>query len=220
VRVLTAALPDGDLERLGEACDTNRMPLETVASGEPVLLAPDLLAVFSVAGGVAPVDPRAVRRHGAYPVQVQGSVVPAEVLSAVRAGYSFVLVTPLRVARLTALLAYLRDVAAPPGARILTLAEDGTLSTPSGTAHLDAAEQAALRLLGANVGRIVTRGQLHDGTGADPLQVTTALRRHLESVGSGAQILKVPHMGFRFVGTVITNDGDDLVEEPRDDAGG
>jgi hypothetical protein len=202
VRVLAAALPDGDLQRLGIACEHSHIPLVTVAAGETVPLDPDLLAVFSADTAAEPIDPWLVRRHGAYPIQLHGTVSPAAVLSAVRAGYSFVLLSPLRVERVAALLAYLRDVAAPPGAQTLTLADDGTLSAPSGSVHLDAVEQAALRLLGDNVGRIVTRAQFTDATGGDPLQVITALRRHLETVGSGAKILKIPHMGFRFVGAV------------------
>ena len=107
----------------------------------------------------------------------------------------------LSLNRVTSFLSYLRSVAAPPGAQTLTVDAE-VLSSPSSSVALSSEEAAALRLFGEHPGRIVSRDALAEAAGADPLRLLTSLRDKFAEIGSGAQILKVPHMGYRLVGTV------------------
>jgi hypothetical protein len=201
--VMTQGLTHDDHEHLALACQRNRMELRDLTDATaPVALADDLLAVITAAG-VEPVVPvSAVRQHGAYAVQVQPALNGVQLLRGIQSGYNFVFASPLIPDRLTAFLAYLRDIAAPPATQILRLNGDGVLSTPAGSVTLDESEAAVLRLFGQRVNHIVSRRELADVSGADPLQVTRRLKMHFEVLGSGAHILNVPHMGYRLVGSV------------------
>lgn len=202
MHVLMGALGPADTDALGRACARNRMPLRAISAAGAGDLGQDLLAVFLPEGAESPVTPDEVRRHGAYAVQVQSTVSAAPMLRAMRDGFHLVFPSPLPADRVAGFLRYMSDVAAPPKSRTVTLSDAGTISTPVGSAELDAAESAALRLLGERRDRIVSRADLMAATGADPLQTVNALRRHFSALGSGAQILKVPHIGYRLVGSV------------------
>lgn len=197
--VLAAQLTSSDIDRLGEACQRNRLRLELGHRPDSGRLRDDVLAVFYSAGG-SPLGEQEIHRRGAYSVLVRQEPSAQGIIEALRAGYSFVLASPLGVDRLTSFLGYLRSVAAPPRARILDLDEANILSTASESTTLDAAEAAALRLFGARAGRIVSREELTDTVGQDPRHITASLREKFDQIGTGAQILNVPHMGFRLVG--------------------
>jgi hypothetical protein len=202
MHVLMGSLRPADADTLERACTRNRMPLRTLPAEGAGQLGADLLAVFFQEGEESALAPADVRRHGAYAIQIQSAVASAPMLRAIRAGYHLVFPSPLPADRVTRFLRYMSDVAAPPKSRTLTLSENGTLSTATGHAELDPAESAALRLLGSRRDGIVSRAELLAASGSDPLQTVTALRRHLSELGSGAQILKVPHLGYRLVGSV------------------
>ncbi|MDX3115178.1 winged helix-turn-helix domain-containing protein [Streptomyces scabiei] len=201
--VVSVGLDTDSRDRLVEACARNTLPLLHAPADGPVPLDDDLLAVFCGPLDSASLDPAEIRRHGAYVVRVHDELSSSGVLAAMRAGYDFVFASPLGVDRIASFLGYLREVAAPPGTAIVTLDEAGSLSTRAGTVMLEPAEAAALRLFGDRTGRIISREELVEATsGADPLRTTESLRQHLRRLDSGARILKVPHMGFRFSGTV------------------
>jgi len=203
MHVLMGTLSSMDADNLSRACQRNRMPLRTLPAEGVTQLEDDLLAVFFREGEESPLSPAEVRRHGAYAVQVQPAVSAVPILQAVRAGYHFVFPSPLSTDRISSFLRYMCDVAAPPRSQILTLSDNGTLLTPMGSADLDDAEKSALLLFGERRDGIVSRADLMAATGGrDPLQTVNALRRHFVALGSGAQILKVPHMGYRLVGAV------------------
>ncbi|MGA8116453.1 MAG: helix-turn-helix domain-containing protein [Actinocatenispora sp.] len=198
---MASRLPSADATALSEACRQTRLPLDSRDHlGE---LAGDLLAVFCTEEAASPAAVRELHDAGAYAVLVQPEPSARGTLEALRLGYGFVLASPLRAERLTAFLTYLRDVSAPPGTQIVDLDQVGTLSTRTAHTALDEAEAAALRLFARGPSRIVSRRELAEATdGGDPLALVSALRTRFEQVGSGAKILKVPHMGFRLVGEV------------------
>lgn len=227
--VLSASLDPADVASLEQACARTRIGLRVTDPREPEpteldlrvpetteldppepdprepepVFGEDLLAVFYRGDGAPPAEYTAARRAGVHTVEVQSRASALATLAAVRGGCGFVLASPLGVDRLTKFLDYLAKVAAPPGAQVLTLADDGTLTTPSGAVRLDPAEATTLRLLGERPDGIVSREQITSASGGlDPLLLVAELRRRFDAVGSGAQILKVPHMGFRLVGRV------------------
>lgn len=90
------------------------------------------------------------------------------------------------------------------GARVADdlLDETGALTAPSASVRLPHAEARAPRAL-ADRGAVIGPGpDLLRLTGEDPCDVIESLRARFREVVSGAQILKVPHMGFRLVGDV------------------
>lgn len=204
--VLTAA--DAGAAGLRAACDPLGIEV-VVAAGGGAQPAADLLAVFYDADGGEPLPLSAVRGHGAYAVLlVPEPVHGTTVLEAVRAGYNFVLTRPVRIDRARALLEYLATVAAPRQSRNLTLDRGGVLSTPSRSVVLSAAESAVLHVFAANPDRIVPRQRLALASGDAPLLETLSqLRAHLDAIGSGAQVLNVPHVGYRLAGHVILAPG-------------
>lgn len=206
--VLTGGLGAPDTARLREACERTALPLKEPAAQDPQGLAAhvadDLLVAFvaAEADGSAPFALGEITREGAYVVLVQAAPTAKGTLAAVRSGAGFVMAAPLDVERLVPFLTYLRDVAAPASAQVLDLDEAGVLSTPSASVRLSEAEAKALRALADRRAVIVPRPDLLRLTGEDPRDVIEALRSRFREVGSGAQILKVPHMGFRLVGEV------------------
>jgi hypothetical protein len=201
--VLALELPPESLAPLAAACTRLGLPLETAAAGEPAVPRGDLLAAFYQirAGGPAPVPaPEEVRRHGAAPVVLLRELTGAAFLDEVWRGFRLVLPAPPGADRLTRCLSYLRDVAPPPGSQQLWLDDSNVLSSTVGSTRLSHAEAVALRRLCEAPGRIVSREDLAAVGALDVLRVTTQLKDKLAGIGSGAQLLKVPHMGFRFVG--------------------
>src|SRR5262245_18557092 len=121
----------------------------------------DLLAVFLSNRSAAADGGRHVpARRGIHTVLVPHRPAAQATMEALRSGLSFPAAQPLVIRRLTSFLAYLRDVAAPPGAQVLTLHADDTLSTESGSCPLDEGEAAVLRLLGQRRGRVVSREEI------------------------------------------------------------
>ncbi|MFJ4618053.1 hypothetical protein [Streptomyces sp. NPDC088812] len=204
--VLARGLAATETENLREACERTALPLRPVPDGDGVAehVAADLLVAFVAAAddGTAPLDLRDLTHGGAYAVLVQPAPTARTTLAAVRSGAGFVMAAPLDVDRLVPFLTYLRDVAAPAAAQVLDLDEAGVLATPSGSVRLSEAEARALRALADRRATIVGRPDLMRLTGEDPRDVVASLRARFREVGSGAQILKVPHMGFRLVGEV------------------
>ncbi|MGV9557753.1 hypothetical protein [Streptomyces sp. NPDC003401] len=206
--VLTRGLAAPEAARLREACERTGLPLKEPEAQDPRGTAEhvrdDLLVAFvaAEADGSAPLEVREITRDGAYAVLVQPAPSARGTLAAVRSGAGFVMAAPLGVERLVSFLTYLRDVAAPASAQVLDLDESGVLTTPSASVRLTGAEAGALRALAERRAVIVSRPDLLRLTGEDPRDVIEALRARFREVGSGAQILKVPHMGFRLVGEV------------------
>ncbi|MFD7132979.1 hypothetical protein [Streptomyces sp. NPDC059894] len=204
--VLARGLAATETENLREACERTALPLRPVPDGDDVAehVAADLLVAFVAAAddGIAPLDLRDLTHGGAYAVLVQRAPTARTTLAAVRSGAGFVMAAPLDVDRLVPFLTYLRDVAAPAAAQVLDLDEADVLATPSGSVRLSEAEARALRALADRRATIVGRPDLMRLTGEDPRDVVESLRARFREVGSGAQILKVPHMGFRLVGEV------------------
>jgi DNA-binding response OmpR family regulator len=165
-----------------------------------------LLAVFYNADGDEPLSLGAVREHGAHAVLLVPEPVRGKtVLDAMRAGYSFVLTQPMRTDRVRALLEYLATVAAPPQSKVLTLDHDDVVfCTPSRSVALSAAESAVLHVFADHPDRIVSRQRLALASGDTPLRETLSrLHTHLNAIGSGAQVLNVPHIGYRLAGHVV-----------------
>ncbi|MFF8730101.1 hypothetical protein ACF073_27015 [Streptomyces sp. NPDC015171] len=201
--VLAWGLEPVDRAAVEAACEQVGLPLETPDSGTPAdHHRDDLLVAFLGAGaaGTAFADPREITASGAYVVTVQNAPNAKDTLRAVRSGSSFLMASPLGGERLVSFLTYLRDVAAPAAAQVLELGADGVLATPSASVQLTEGEVKALRALGDTSARIVARPELLRLTGEDPRDLLEALRARFREIGSGAQILKVPHMGFRLVG--------------------
>ncbi|MFG3033674.1 hypothetical protein ACGFZJ_34860 [Streptomyces sp. NPDC048253] len=206
--VLTQGLAAPEATRLREACERTGLPLKEPAAQHrrelAAHVADDLLVAFvaAEADGSAPLELREITREGAYAVLVQSAPTAKGTLAAIRSGAGFVMAAPLGVERLVSFLTYLRDVAAPASAQILDLDETGALTTPSASVRLSDAEAKALRALADRRAVIVPRPDLLRLTGEDPRDVIESLRARFREIGSGAQILKVPHMGFRLVGEV------------------
>jgi DNA-binding response OmpR family regulator len=195
---------------LHTACDPLGIEVAVAPHGGAQLAA-DLLAVFYDVDGDEPLPLAAVREHGAYAVLlVPEPVHGGTVLDAIRAGYSFVLTQPVRTDRVRALLDYLATVASPRPSRELTLDRDDMLCTPSRSVALSAAESAVLHVFANHPDRIVARQRLALASGDTPLRETLSrLRTHLDAIGSGAQVLNVPHIGYRLAGHVV-------LAQPRD----
>ena len=189
---------------LHRACDPLGIEV-AVAPYDGAQPAADLLAVFYDADGDEPLPLAAVREHGAHAVLlVPDPPLGETVLAAMRAGYSFVLTRPMRTDRVRALLHYLATVAAPRQSKELTLDRDGVLRTPSRSVALSAAESAVLHVFADHPNRIVPRQRLALASGNTPLRETLSrLRTHLDAIGSGAQVLNVPHIGYRLAGHVV-----------------
>ncbi|MGW0516078.1 winged helix-turn-helix domain-containing protein [Crossiella sp. NPDC003009] len=161
-----------------------------------------LCALHRTAGEAVEPSPAEVRRRGGYPIAVLESVSATGVLGALTEGYAFALATPLRRPRVVAALGYLKSVAPPEPAQRLTLAP-GLLRSPSRQTPVSAAEAGLLRALAGKPGQIVSRAELGEAAGGEDVNaVVSVLRRKLADIDSGAKILKVPHLGFRLVGTV------------------
>ncbi len=206
--VLAWALTEDDLASLREACDRTGLPLECPSveaeRGEPLVLREDLLGAFvsSTTPLPEPLSAEDISRTGAYVVTVHHAPTPGDMLTAFHSGSSFAMSEPLGTSRLTSFLTYLRDVAAPQSTQVLDLDPSDVLATPSATVQLSPAEGKALRALSTRRSTIVPRPELMRLAGEDPRDLVQALQKRFREVGSGAQILKVPHMGFRLVGEV------------------
>lgn len=200
VHVLTTSVSSPDLDLLAAACASSGLSL-VHSPGGSARLGDDLLAVFYRAGAEATPAPTDVRARGVHTVLVTPTPSATGTFAALGQGFSFILASPLSLDRVTSFLSYLRSVAAPPATQTLTVDAE-VLSSPSSSVTLSSEEAAALRLFGEHPGRIVSRDALAEAAGADPLRLLTSLRDKFAEIGSGAQILKVPHMGYRLVGTV------------------
>ena len=204
MQIVAGALTGADLRELGIACADNQIGLRTMDLGtDPLPAIDDLLAV--VLPAEAPTVPPIadIRNSGAYVIYIQPEPNAASMLDSIRGGVNFCFSSPLNAARLSGFLDYLRRVAAPRHTQVIHLDDHRVLRSGSTTTTLSTAAATAMRLLGTRPDRIVSRDDLTATTGnTDVLAVIGELRHALDQVGSGAHILKVPHMGYRLVGTV------------------
>jgi hypothetical protein len=169
----------------------------------PADLTPDLLAVVHSDREAQP-EPSATATtaHGAYAILVLDRLSPTAVLDAATSGYAFTL-TPYKLeTRLAHLLGYLCTVAAPEPTRTLSLSASHLLSSASASVRLEPGEAELLTQLGESTGRVVPWDELAQEATGRPgvLKLVADLTGKLEQIGSGARILKVPHLGFRLSG--------------------
>ncbi|MGO1050097.1 winged helix-turn-helix domain-containing protein [Crossiella sp. CA198] len=202
--VLAGTLAAADLAVVTEACAELGLAVHQADPEAAGARVADVMlcALHRTAGEAVEPSPAEVRRRGGYPIAVLESVSATGVLGALTDGYAFALATPLRRPRVVATLGYLKSVAPPEPAQRLTLSP-GLLCSPSRQAPVSAAEAGLLRTLAGKPGQIVSRTELNVATGGEDVNVVVSvLRQKLADIDSGAKILKVPHLGFRLVGTV------------------
>jgi hypothetical protein len=203
--VLAVGLAPDRHAKLTAACAAIGLQLDAVSAGEPIDLRDDLLAAYFEfdADGSDGVAPQGVSERGALAVAFASEEFGGDVyLREIRNGYGMVLPASVTEERLVRSLTYLRDVVPPAGSQRLWLNEHRLLASAVGSVQLDLAEDAFLRRLGSTPGSIVSREELAKAGGADVQGVSVRIKERLAEIGSGAQLLKVPHLGFRFVGTL------------------
>lgn len=195
--VLTVSLSAADAATVATACAgsphrvLDRAPADLAAeSGD------GLLAVFVGADGTPPPLPLPLREK-AFAVAVTGDDDPRAVLAAIRAGYAVALRRGLDEARVRHLVTYVATQSPTPAARHVVVAGD-TLRAGGNTEPLDPAVADFLRSLADRPERILAK----EDAPADAAALTNAANAALERVGSGGRVLKVPHVGFRFAGTI------------------
>lgn len=198
VRVLGSNLANDDVDRLEAACGRHRL---TFGDGEAPSPGWTLAEFHGHRGDILP--PPAGGDGDAYPVLVSASTSADLVFRAFSSGYRLVLPSPLSPQRLDQLLRYLSGYASPPSARVLDVDATGLLTVTGDRLELTGAQREVLALLGKRPGGVVSRQDLATAVGGeDPQAVIRSLRERFELAGSGAQILKVPHIGFRLAGSV------------------
>ncbi|MFF8970316.1 transcriptional regulator [Streptomyces sp. NPDC014995] len=202
---LAQSLTPADLEVLADACAEVGLTLH-VTDPEAGHAPPPgaLLVSFHRVAAARPDDlsVEELKRRGGYAVAVLDGVSATEVLAAVSRGYSFTLASPLRRPRLVETLGYLKTVTPSENTQVLTL-ENGSLSSPAKSLPVTDAEAELLRLLSGRPGQIVSREELTEATGGEDVnKVTSVLKQKFLDIDSGAKLLKIPHLGFRLVGTV------------------
>ncbi|MEU5977731.1 hypothetical protein [Streptomyces sp. NPDC047315] len=204
--VLAQSLTPPDLAVLTEACAELGITLRESAPDERRFEAPDeLLVAFHRVAGPGPDEPSVadLKELGGYAVAVLDRISATDVLAAVSSGYGFTLASPLRRPRLVETLTYLRTVTPPENTQVLTLDGQGSLWSAAKSVPVTDAEAGLLRLLSDRPGQIVSREDLtRAALGEDVNRVTSVLKQKLLDIESGAKLLKVPHLGFRLVGTV------------------
>lgn len=203
---LAQSLAPADLEVLADACAEVGLTL-AVTDPETADAAPPgaRLVAFHRIAAAGPDEPAVeeLKRGGGYAIAVLDRVAATEVLAAVSRGYSFTLASPLRRERLVETLGYLKNVTPPENTQVLTLDGRGTLSSPAKSAPVTEAEAGLLRLLADRPGQIVSREELGRAAGGEDVnKVTSVLKQKFLDIDSGAKLLKIPHLGFRLVGTV------------------
>ncbi|MFM9607188.1 winged helix-turn-helix domain-containing protein [Streptomyces niveiscabiei] len=202
---LAQSLTPADLEVLAEACAEVGLALHVTdpATGHAPPPGAQLVSFTRVAA--ARPDDLSVadlKSRGGYAVAVLDSVSATEVLAAVTAGYGFTLASPLRRSRLVETLSYLKTVTPSENTQVLTLA-NGSLNSAAKSLPVTDAEAGLLRLLSDRPGQIVSREELTQATGGEDVnKVTSVLKQKFLDIDSGAKLLKIPHLGFRLVGTV------------------
>ncbi|MFF8814344.1 winged helix-turn-helix domain-containing protein [Streptomyces pactum] len=204
--VLAQSLTPEDLAVLADACAEVGL---TLHHSEPGSAPPDpsdaLLVSFHRVGADPAGGPTAqeLKEIGGYAVAVLDGIAAGAVLAAVTNGYSFTLASPLRRPRLVETLTYLKHITPPENTQVLTLDGAGSLHSPSKSTPVTDAEAGLLRMLAARPGQIVSREDLTEATGGEDVsRVTSVLKQKLLDIDSGAKLLKIPHLGFRLVGTV------------------
>jgi hypothetical protein len=203
---LAQSLTAPDLEVLADACAEVGLTLH-VTDPEAGHAAPPgaLLVAFHRVAAARPDDLTVedLKGRGGYVVAVLDGISATEVLAAVTRGFSFTLASPLRRSRLVETLTYLKSVTPSENTQVLTLDGKGSLSSPAKSSPVTEAEANLLRLLSDRPGQIVSREELTEATGGEDVsKVTSVLKQKLLDIDSGAKLLKIPHLGFRLVGTV------------------
>ncbi|MBA0052910.1 helix-turn-helix domain-containing protein [Streptomyces sp. AJS327] len=225
--VLAQSVAPADLHVLGEACSETGLALHDADPEEERDFPDVLLASFHRVSAADGLTPAQVKGRGGYPIAVLDEVAATDVLRAVTDGFSFTLASPLRRERVVETLGYLKSVTPPESTQVLTLLGppvEGRLRLSSGPrdAEVSHGEAQMLRTLADRPGQIVARGELERATGEDNInRVSSVLKQKLEDIDSGAKILKVPHLGFRLVGTVREADaGTDAATDGTGATGG
>ncbi|MFH8477126.1 hypothetical protein [Streptomyces sp. NPDC018000] len=203
---LAQSLTPEDQEVLAEACAEVGVTLH-VTDPEADHVAPSdaLLVSFHriAAGRSDDLSVAELKSRGGYPVAVLDGISATEVLSAVSSGFSFTLASPLRRSRLVKTLSYLKTVTPPENTQVLTLDGKGALSSSAKSVPVTDAEEGLLSLLNDRSGQIVPIADLIKATGGEDVnKVASVLKQKFLDIESGAKLLKVPHLGFRLVGTV------------------
>ncbi|MFH8804202.1 transcriptional regulator [Streptomyces sp. NPDC017936] len=203
---LAQSLVPADTEVLAEACAEVGLTLH-VAHPEAGQAPPPgaLLVSFHRFAAVPPDDPsmEELKSRGGYAVAVLDGVSATEVLAAVSRGFGFTLASPLRRPRLVETLNYLKNVTPSENTQVLTLDGKGSLCSATKSLPVTDAEAELLRLLSHRSGQIVSREELTEATGGEDVnKVISVLKQKFRDIESGAKLLKVPHLGFRLVGTV------------------
>jgi hypothetical protein len=196
--VLTVSLSAADAATVATACAGTPHHVVERAPGDLATESGDaLLAVFVGADGTPPPLPEALRER-TFAVAVTGDDDPRAVLAAVRAGYAVALRRGLDEARVRHLVTYVATQSPPAAARHVVVSDDGMLRAGRNAEPLEPGVAAFLRSLGERPECILAK----DDAPADAAALTTAANAALERVGSGGRVLKVPHVGFRFAGTI------------------
>ncbi|GGY75686.1 winged helix-turn-helix domain-containing protein [Streptomyces nitrosporeus] len=203
---LAQSLTPEDQEVLAEACAEVGITLH-VTDPEASHTAPSegLLVSFHRVAADRPGDlsVEELKSRGGYPVAVLDGISATEVLSAVSSGFGFTLASPLKRSRLVKTLSYFKTVTPPENTQVLTLDGKGTLSSAAKSVPVTDAEAGLLRLLHDRSGQIVSREDLTEAAGGEDVnKVTSVLKQKFLDIDSGAKLLKIPHLGFRLVGTV------------------
>jgi hypothetical protein len=206
MHVLAGELSPETLQVVTDAAASAGLEVRSTATA-PADLTPDLLAVVHSGRDPQPKpSATATTAHGAYAVLVLDRLSPIAVLDAATSGYAFTLTQYELETRLAHLFGYLCTVAAPEPTRTLSLSAAHVLSSASASVHLEPAEAGLLTRLGDSTGRVVPWDELaREETGRPGvLKLVAELTGKLEQIGSGARILKVPHLGFRLSGRLHT----------------
>lgn len=154
------------------------------------------------------VPPGDVVAAGGYAVALVGpTATGGATLAAIEQGYSFTLAATAGPDRIRSLTDYLWEVGPPPSSASIEVS-GSEMRYADRAAELPAATLEVLRVLAANRWGIVSNETLAERVD-DHVRAAARLKRALADLGSRAQVLKVPQIGYRLVGTLVDHDAPD-----------